>query len=180
MSDSKKKPSFHINIQPASPPGQANRVPIIRPPSLKSPRTARFAEDTAVHSPIERTQQPFNEPVSTTNHYMAQPQPSDVGFGYVNRSRHESVEMPDTDNNEYPITTTVLKAPPKGPLKSPLKSAMKTPGAPPRDFGAVLSPTFKEEQFLEKTEDYTEKIQAKDLVSSPCSTSHNCACADFE
>ena len=85
---------------------------------------------------------------------MAQPQVSDVGFGYVNK--HESVEMPNTDyQNDYPKT----------PMKSPLKSAMKTPGAPPRDLGnAIFSPTFKHEDMLEKEEKHTEKEQARDLV----------------
>jgi hypothetical protein len=42
---------------------------------------------------------------------------------------------------------------------------MKTPGAPPRDFGeAILSPTFKEEQMVEKTEKFTEAQQVKDVV----------------
>lgn len=86
---------------------------------------------------------------------MAQPQVSDMGFGYVNK--HESVEMPDTDNNDYPAMK-------HQPLKSPLKSAMKTPGAPPRDLGNILSPTFKEEDRLEKEEALTEKQQAADLV----------------
>lgn len=83
---------------------------------------------------------------------MAQPQVSDVGFGYVSNNKHESVEMPDTDNNDYP------------PLKTPLKSAMKTPGAPPRDMGNMLSPTFKEEESLEKHQAHTDKEQARDIV----------------
>lgn len=86
---------------------------------------------------------------------MAQPQVSDVGFGYV-QNKHESVEMPDTDNNDYPAMKT--------PLKSAMKSAMKTPGAPPRDFGNMLSPTFKEEEQLEKDQAHTDKEQARDLV----------------
>ena len=65
-----------------------------------------------------------------------------MGFGYVDK--HESVEMPDTDNNDYPSMKY------QAPLKSPLKSAMKTPGAPPRDLGNILSPTFKQEQGLER------------------------------
>lgn len=163
MSDSRKKPDFRINIEPASPVGDEKKAINVKTPSLKSPRTARFAEATAVHSPIEPSQNsrlPFGPPSPlSSNHYMAQPQPSDVGFGYVNR-RHESVEMPDTDTNEYPKM-------PSSPLKSPLKSALKSPGGPPRDFGAsILSPTFKEEQFLDKHENYTEKIQAQDIVSS--------------
>jgi hypothetical protein len=129
---------------------------------LKSPRTPRFAEATAVNSPIEPSKagrSPFDDPpvATPTTHYMAQPQVSDVGFGYMNK--HESVEMPDTDRDEYP---TAL---PKSPLKSPLKSAMKTPGAPPRDIGnAIFSPTFKHEDILEKQEKHTDKEQARDVV----------------
>lgn len=82
---------------------------------------------------------------------MAQPQPADVGFGYISEntaSRHDQgvpVEMPLTPG-------------------SPLKSAMKLPGAPRRIFDNPLSPTFREEQILEKREAQTEKEQAKDLV----------------
>ena len=54
--------------------------------------------------------------------------------------------------------------PPPTPM-SPLKSALKSPGAPPRTVEGILSPTFREEQILEKTEQETEKEQAKDLVS---------------
>ena len=93
---------------------------------------------------------------------MAQGQPADVGFGYMNH--HESVEMPNTDQNDYDVTT------PKTPLKSPLKSAMKMPGAPPRDVGKnILSPTFQnpadQEEYLEKREKHTDKQQARDIVS---------------
>ena len=135
----------------------------LKAPSLKSPRTARFAEATAVNSPIEPSQtgrNPFVDPPQLTpmNHYMAQPQVADMGFGYINK--HESVEMPDDD------APTALPAFPKSPLRSPLKSAMKTPGAPPRDLGkAIFSPTFKEEETLEKRENFTEKQQARDVVS---------------
>ncbi|KAF2142087.1 uncharacterized protein K452DRAFT_318395 [Aplosporella prunicola CBS 121167] len=129
-------------------------------PSLKTPRTARFAEATAVYSPIEPNKAPFTE--LSTNHYAPQPQPADVGFGYLSNraSGHESyagVEMEDTDRNYLPPPT------PRSPMKSPLKSAMKSPGAPPRDFGNVLSPTFREEQVLEKVEEDTDVEQAKDL-----------------
>ena len=47
---------------------------------------------------------------------------------------------------------------------SPLKSALKVPGTPGRLN--PLSPTFKEEQILEKSEEKTEKENAKDLVGS--------------
>jgi len=77
---------------------------------------------------------------------MAQSQPSDVGFGYIgsnDASRHV----------EVPLTPA-----------SPLKSAMRIPGTPARKIvDNPLSPTFREEQVLEKHEDMTEKEQAKDL-----------------
>lgn len=50
-------------------------------------------------------------------------------------------------------------------LKSPLKSAMKVPGTPARRFDNPLSPTFREEDMLEKREGATDKEQARDLVS---------------
>lgn len=123
--------------------------------SLKTPRTARFAEATSVHSPLEPTRSPFADPPTT--HYAPQPQPADVGFGYLNNrtSAHESVEMEETDRRYLPPPTP----------KSPLKSALKSPGAPPRNFESVLSPTFREEQILEKHEGDTEQEQQKDLVS---------------
>lgn len=88
---------------------------------------------------------------------MAQPQVSDVGFGYVN-NKHESVEMPNTDY-EPPLTAKSVAMP-----KTALKSAMKTPGAPPKNLEAMLSPTFREEHVLEKHEKHTDKEQVKDLV----------------
>lgn len=131
-------------------------------PSLKSPRTARFAEATSVNSPIEpskTSRNPFADP--PTNHYMPQPQPSDVGFGYLSAQQPTAsgVEIEETDHEYLPPPT------PRSPLKSPLKSAMKSPGAAPRNFETVLSPTFHEEETLEKAEQHTDKKQRKDLVS---------------
>lgn len=107
-------------------------------PSLKTPRTARFAEATTVHSPVD-TRSPFGDyPRMAT-----QATPSDVGFGY----------MADNDaarNSSYPPET-------------PLRSALKTPGTPGRHLNP-LSPTFREEQMLDAREESTEKTQAKDLV----------------
>lgn len=81
---------------------------------------------------------------------MAQAQPSDIGFGYIsNNDQH--VEVPMTP-------------------ASPLKSAMKIPGTPGRKIDNPLSPTFREEQVLEKTEVETEKEQAKDLVRKGATT----------
>lgn len=48
--------------------------------------------------------------------------------------------------------------------KTPLKSAMKVPGTPARQFNNMLSPTFREEDMLEKQEAATEKEQARDVV----------------
>ena len=121
--------------------------------SLKTPRTARFAEATSVNSPIGPStagRSPFADPAPTTQHLMPQPQPSDVGFGYMaenQASKHSSyagVEVPLTPN-------------------SPLKSALKPPGTPGR-LANPLSPTFHEEQILEKHEAHTERENAKDLV----------------
>ncbi|KAL8942387.1 MAG: hypothetical protein Q9216_001707 [Gyalolechia sp. 2 TL-2023] len=119
--------------------------------SLKTPRTARFAEATSVNSPIDPStngRAPFADPLVNTRHLMPQPQPSDVGFGYVadnQPSKHSSyvgVEVPLTPN-------------------SPLKSALKPPGTPGRLN--PLSPTFREEQILEKHEEKAEKENARDL-----------------
>lgn len=121
--------------------------------SLKPSRTARFAEATSVNSPIDPSttgRSPFADPQSRTTHLMPQPQPSDVGFGYVadnQPSKHSSFV-----GVEVPLTPT-----------SPLKSALKVPGTPGRQLNP-LSPTFREEQILEKHEEKAEKENAKDLV----------------
>lgn len=149
MSNNDEKSSkVQFSERPISPPRTDSR----RLPPLIVPRSPRFAEATAVNSPIDK---PIRKGVSTpTVHVMAQPQVSDVGFGYINK--HESVEMPDTEYNP-PLTAKTIP-------KTPLKSAMKTPGQPPRDFGgAILSPTFRQEAALEKREQHTEKRQARDV-----------------
>ena len=121
--------------------------------TIQTPRTARFAEATSVDSPIDPSKtgrNPFLDPPIRTQHLMPQAQPSDVGFGYIadgQASKHSSyagVEVPLTPN-------------------SPLKSALKPPGTPGR-LANPLSPTFREEQVLEKREEHTEKQNAKDLV----------------
>jgi hypothetical protein len=66
--------------------------------------------------------------------------------------------MEETDPKYLPPPT------PKAPLKSPLKSALKSPGAPPKNMNAILSPTFKEDEVLEKAEEDTDKVQEQDLV----------------
>ncbi|KAI4128158.1 MAG: hypothetical protein LQ338_002860 [Usnochroma carphineum] len=120
--------------------------------SLKTPRAARFAEATSVNSPIDPStngRSPFADPPQTrTTHLMPQPQPSDVGFGYVadnQASKHASYA-----GVEVPLTPA-----------SPLKSALKPPGTPGRLN--PLSPTFREEQMLEKHEEKAEKENARDL-----------------
>ncbi|KAG9256979.1 uncharacterized protein F5Z01DRAFT_696319 [Emericellopsis atlantica] len=104
--------------------------------SLK-PRTPRFMEATTVHSPIE-AKSPFADPEKS---HMAQAQPGDIGFGYINN--RESIAVPMTP-------------------KTPLKSAMKVPGTPARKFDNPLSPTFRED-ILEKQESATDKEQARDI-----------------
>ncbi|KAK6226948.1 hypothetical protein QIS74_00503 [Colletotrichum tabaci] len=111
--------------------------------SLKPPRTPRFAEATSVHSPVEGTRSPFADPVRSE---VPQSQPGDIGFGYINNSssHRESVAVPMTP-------------------RSPLKSAMRVPGTPARKIENPLSPTFREEDILEKREEATDKEQARDL-----------------
>ncbi len=90
-----------------------------------------------------------------TNHYHPQPQPSDVGFGYMSEndaSRHATypgMPLEEESGTRY---------------MPPLKSALKVPGTPGRMLNP-LSPTFREEQVLEKQEEKTDVQQAKDLVS---------------
>ncbi|KAF7549867.1 hypothetical protein G7046_g8200 [Stylonectria norvegica] len=106
--------------------------------SLK-PRTPRFAEATSVHSPIE-ARSPFADPEKS---HFPQAQPGDIGFGFINSNR-ESIPVPMTP-------------------KTPLRSAMRVPGTPARAFNNPLSPTFREEDILEKREASTEKEQALDV-----------------
>jgi hypothetical protein len=82
---------------------------------------------------------------------MAQAQPSDIGFGYI------SENDPARHSQGVPVEVPVTPG-------SPLKSAMKIPGTPGRKIDNPLSPTFREEQILEKHEEMTEKEQANDLV----------------
>lgn len=110
--------------------------------SLKSPRTARFAEETTVISPVAG-HSPFADP---SPEKVPQPHVSDLGFGYV----------ADSDPSRY------ATAPPLTP-GSPLKSALKTPGTA-RTLNP-LSPTFREELKLEKEEKKSERENARDLVS---------------
>ncbi|KAG8623146.1 hypothetical protein KVT40_008122 [Elsinoe batatas] len=119
--------------------------------SLKTPRTPRFAEATAVNSPLDTRPKHFS--FSRSNHHKPQPQPADVTFG-VTIDRNQ-VEMEDTDNR-LPRGAAPMSPAPFSPA---LKSALKTPGT----SRAIFSPTFKEEEDLEKAEAGTDKEQAKDL-----------------
>ena len=110
--------------------------------SLKQPRTPRFAEATAVHSPVEPRKMPFSDRKEKSQ--VPHVQVGDLGFGYINEKR-ESVAMPATP-------------------RSPLKSAMRFPGCPRTVNGNPLSPTFREETILERREELTDKEQANDLV----------------
>jgi len=119
--------------------------------SLKTPRITRFAEATTVHSPVKGPgdhRSPFRDQSKMEG---AEPKPSDVGFGYISN-----------DTVEQQVT---MKSDLNGQAGAPLKSALKTPGTPGRLLNP-LSPTFREEQVLEKEEGKTEIQQAKDLVWS--------------
>lgn len=109
--------------------------------SLKPPRTPRFAEATSVHSPVDGPRSPF-VPMDDKSE-VPQSQPGDIGFGYINNRESSAVPMSP---------------------KTPLKSAMKVPGTPARRFDNPLSPTFREEDILEKKESKTAKDQVRDLV----------------
>ena len=89
---------------------------------------------------------------------MAQAQPSDIGFGYLSQND------PSRHSQGVPVEIPLTPA-------TPLKSAMKVPGTPGRKIDNPLSPTFREEQILEKHEEMTEKEQAKDLVCTGISGS---------
>jgi len=70
--------------------------------------------------------------------------------------KHASVQMEEVDLRLASVAN------PGTPLMSPpLKSALKTPGT---SRPQIFSPTFQEEEGLEKAEQDTEKEQAKDLV----------------
>ncbi|KAI9731057.1 MAG: hypothetical protein M1834_005520 [Cirrosporium novae-zelandiae] len=128
-------------------------------PSLRTPRVTRFAEATSIISPIDNTRSPFADPPSMENLKQSDPAPSDVGFGYIS-------ENDATKHSTYPGMDEEAGSSQYIPQTpgSPLKSALKTPGTPGRLLNP-LSPTFKEEEELEKQEEVTEKEQKRDLKS---------------
>ncbi|CAK7562196.1 MAG: hypothetical protein SEPTF4163_000031 [Sporothrix epigloea] len=117
-----------------------------RPPSLQLSSRASSSDSSTESLKQPRTAR-FTE-AAADFHIKMPPanldysQPSYVGFGYINRGEADNIPMA---------------------LRSPLKSAMKVPGTPGRRFDNPLSPTFREEQILEKHESLTEKEQARDL-----------------
>ncbi|KAH6690447.1 hypothetical protein F5X68DRAFT_229764 [Plectosphaerella plurivora] len=135
--DDKKRPAA-LNLTPNR---SASTDSSSSTSSLKPPRTPRFAEATSVHSPVDGPRSPFA--MSHDQSEVAQSQPGDVGFGYMINNR-ESVAVPMTP-------------------RSPLKSAMRIPGTPARKFENPMSPTFAQEDMLEKREARTAKDQKKDL-----------------
>ncbi|EXJ79345.1 hypothetical protein A1O3_08847 [Capronia epimyces CBS 606.96] len=114
-------------------------------------RRTRFAEATSVLSPASgpgEHQSPFADP-KMDNDNVDGPKPSDMGFGYISDSQ--------------PIEQhAIIRGDPNGSAGAPLKSALKTPGTASRMLNP-LSPTFREEQVLEKEEEKTDVQQAKDL-----------------
>ncbi|KAF6813948.1 hypothetical protein CSOJ01_04354 [Colletotrichum sojae] len=138
-SEDKRRPAA-LNLAPAR---SASTDSSSSDSSLKPPRTPRFAEATSVHSPVEGSRSPFADPPQRSE--VPQSQPGDIGFGYISNSgNRESVAVPMTP-------------------RSPLKSAMRVPGTPARKIENPLSPTFREEDILEKREASTDKEQARDL-----------------
>jgi hypothetical protein len=130
-------------------PSRSNSTASSTTPSVVNPaRKTRFAEATSVFSP-EAGPGEHQSPFAMANNRDAAPKPSDVGFGYI--ADNQPIEQHATLRSDFNQG---------GP---PLKSAMKTPGTAARLLNP-LSPTFREEQVLEKQEDKTEKEQAKDLV----------------
>lgn len=114
--------------------------------SLKGGRTARFAEATMIHSPTspgDTGRSPFADPPSNS---QTPPDVSDLGFGYVAASDPaKHVSHHDIPANDQ-------------------KGSLKVPGTPGRTLNP-LSPTFREEFFVEKQEKVTEKENQRDLVS---------------
>ncbi|PKY01299.1 hypothetical protein P168DRAFT_242325 [Aspergillus campestris IBT 28561] len=110
--------------------------------SLKSPRTARFAEATTVHSPTDPTahKSPFADPPHQS---QTPPDVSDLGFGYVT-----AADPAHHAHHHAPA--------------SPLRSALKVPGTPGRTLNP-LSPTFREEFYVEKQEKSAEEENARDV-----------------
>lgn len=106
--------------------------------SLKSPRTARFAEATSIHSPIEQAQRsPFADPPKS----QSQGNVGDVGFGYVGAGSHHT-------DDQVPMS----------PFRPDLKVPQTAKSLNP------LSPTFREEYMLEKQEKKAEVENARDIV----------------
>lgn len=119
--------------------------------SLNSPRTTRFAEATSVQSPVE-SQSPFADPITQPQQQQQQqkttpPDVSDFGFGYVSNSDPAQY----ASHHQAPATPA-----------SPLKSALKVPGTPGRTLNP-MSPTFKEEFYVEKHEQIADKENARDV-----------------
>ena len=138
FTDEKRRPAA-LNLTPAR---SSSTDSSSSSSSLKPPRTPRFAEATSVHSPIDGAS-PFADPAKPNSNTA---RVADVGFGYISNGG---------DANSG--------APPMSPRT--LKSAMKIPGTPARRLENPLSPTFREEDLLEKREAKTDKEQARDLVS---------------
>ncbi|RKF57099.1 hypothetical protein GcM3_190014 [Golovinomyces cichoracearum] len=126
---------------------QATKPPVI---TAKKARKPRFIESTAVHSPIEYG--PSNKSSAldhSTQSPMVQIQPSDVGLTYLENSNRLSddilIEMPHTSKRNMNL------------------GEADDHSTPRREGINQLSPTFREEQTLQKCEKLTEKEQAKDL-----------------
>ncbi|KAH9438832.1 hypothetical protein MCOR02_002432 [Pyricularia oryzae] len=121
--DERKRPAA-LNLTPARSGSHSTR----HRPSLKNPRTPRFAEATSIHSPVtDLSRKPFDDERSSR----------------PNRSPGVRYDAHDAE----------IAAP----------ECHEGAGTPARKFDNPLSPTFREEQVLEKREASTDVEQAKDL-----------------
>ncbi|KAI1006010.1 hypothetical protein K3495_g2211 [Podosphaera aphanis] len=110
--------------------------------------TPRFIKTFARRSLVEcGNSNDLFSPKPPTPCHMAQLQPSDIGFRYMENNRSQLYSHP---------AEAALK-----PASSP--SALTFSESLLSEANNPQSPTFREEQMLEKQEKFTEKEQAKDL-----------------
>ncbi|GAM89255.1 hypothetical protein ANO11243_072920 [Dothideomycetidae sp. 11243] len=117
--------------------------------SLKT-KTARFAEATAVNSPLDPVgPAQFSFPAQAVSYQRPQMAPVETHFG---ASVDHKMSSPDSGKDELPSAVDSYDSgPPSPPVKTPF-TAMP-----------FLSPTWKEEESLEKAQGHTDKEQVKDL-----------------
>lgn len=145
-----KRPSPTIAVRTSTPSIDS----LIKPTPAAIPVTTTTTADSP-DSPFElRTATTLTFPA----YHFPQPQPADVGFGYLAGQDVACLSAP----YHHRLSSGVEM--PATPLSAPLRSTLKMSGAARSSIGGPLSPTFVEEQVLEKQETHTAAEQAKDLV----------------